>query len=776
MNRSALPTSAYGQRRRFRIEVTGAVQGVGFRPFVHRLAVSEELSGFVRNTAHGVEVEVEGALQALERFSLRLETETVAPAAVSGRRINEITPRGGREFMIAPSVPGMGELGVVLPDMAICEQCVAEIFDASNRRYRYPFTTCAQCGPRFSIMEGVPFDRERTTMRGFAMCAACQAEYDNPSSRRFHAQTNACPACGPQLTLLNAAGRECAIGYDAVRRAGDAIRSGSILAMKGLGGYQLLVDAGNDHAVRRLRERKHRPSKPFAIMAPCYEDAQTLAVISDEERRTLCSTAAPIVILRARGEGIAPSVAPANAWLGLMLPYTPLHHLLMHELGFAVVATSGNRGGEPIVADNLEAIEQLADVADGFLVHDRPIANPVDDSVARVIAGEATVLRHARGYAPLALRLPGHQTRDDAGTCLALGGHGKSAIALMSGSHVVLGPYIGDLEGAGARTAFARTVAAMTSLFSAEPRSAACDAHPDYWSSRFARHSLVTNIQHVPHHLAHVLACMVENNLEGPLLGVAWDGSGYGGDGTIWGGEFLWVQGNRYRQVGQLQPFRLPGGEVAAREVNRAAIGALFAVYGDVALTMTELRPIAHLSASEQQIYKTLLSGGFRSPWTSSAGRLFDAAAAMLGICATSSFEGEAAIALESAAANGESEHVLAAAMLREEQGRWIADWRPTLAALASASQRHEAPAALAAAFHDALAQVIVNVAERVGVGRVLLTGGCFQNARLTGGAVARLRAAGFDVWQHRRIPPNDGGLAVGQAAFAAQPMLEGPR
>jgi hydrogenase maturation protein HypF len=766
-----------GLRQRLQIEVTGAVQGVGFRPFVYRLAASEGLAGFVRNTGEGVLLEVEGPTHALARFVARLDAETVAPMAVSERRVRQIAPQGGGTFEIQASTREAGRLAVVLPDQAVCRECLAEMDDPGDRRYRYPFTTCMHCGPRFSIIEGMPYDRARTTMRRFILCTACQAEYDDPGSRRFHAETNACPLCGPRLMLWDAVGEERAAGGRALREAADALREGAIVAMKGLGGFQLLADARDEAAIRSLRLRKHRPSKPFAIMVPSCEDAVALAGMDAVERRLLCSAAAPIVLLRTRpGAGrIAHEVAPGNAWLGVMLPYTPLHHLLMCELGFPVVATSGNRGGELIVASEHEALERLGGLADCFLVHDRPILHPVDDSVVRVVAGEPVVLRHARGYAPLELALS-DQDGGDVPSCLALGGHGKSGIALSSAHQVVLGAYVGDLDYTEARAAFARSVDTMTALYGVTPRIVACDAHPDYHSTQFAQRQAPGPQrlpQHVPHHIAHVLSGMVDNALEGPLLGVAWDGSGYGGDRTAWGGEFLAVDGDHYRRVAHLQLFRLPGGEAAARQPNRAALGALHAIHGDSTMGMTHLQPVAAFAASERRLFAAMLGQGVCSPWTSSAGRLFDAAAAILGLCSRSSFEGEAAIALEGAATRATWAHPLAAAVLREEGGVLVADWRPTLASLAHAAGQPIPAGSLARGFHEALADLIVAVACRIGLRCVLLTGGCFQNALLAESTIERLRSAGFDGRGHHRVPPNDGGLAVGQAAFAVRPLTE---
>lgn len=785
---------------RLRIEAGGAVQGVGFRPFVHRLAVSEGLTGFVRNTAEGVALEIEGVAPALARFLARLEAELAPPAAMRARRVRRIAPTGQRDFSILPSrqerTPDQPRLPVVLPDLATCAACLAEIREPGNRRYRYPFTTCVQCGPRFSLIEDVPYDRARTTMRRFAMCAACQAEYDDPRSRRFHAETNACPRCGPQLRLWDAAGREIAAGDQALLGAAGALRDGVIVALKGLGGFQLLVDARNDLAVRRLRERKGRPTKPFALMVPDCEAAQALAEVDAAERQLLCSPAAPIVLLRARegairfspatgahGMGgvppsVAPSVAPLNPWLGIMLPYTPLHHLLMRELGAPVVATSGNRGGDPIVADETQALEQLAGLADLFLVHDRPIAHPVDDSVTRVIGGEPVVLRNARGYAPLVLSPNDEPDASPTPTptpTLALGGHGKSAVALAYAEQLVLGPYVGDLEGVRARTAFAGGIEAMRRLYRVRPQTVACDTHPDYHSTQVAERE-ASAVQYVPHHLAHVLAGMADNGLSAPLLGVAWDGSGYGGDGTVWGGEFILVKRDAYRRVAHLQPFRLPGGEAAVREPDRAALGALHAVFGDAMFddaSLAALPPIAALAPRERRVFAAMLTHGTHAPWTSSAGRLFDAVAALLGLCARSSFDGEAAIALEAAATCAAGLYPLAAPELGEARGQIVADWRPTLAALVRARLKGVDAADLAAGFHQALAQLVVEVAARVGEPRVLLSGGCFQNALLSERATAGLRAAGLAVWRHHRVPPNDGGLAAGQAAFARHPLME---
>lgn len=757
-------------RRRWQIHLTGAVQGVGFRPFVHRLAVSEGLGGFVRNTSEGVLIEVEGTLQALERFQSRLEAEVASPACIHEIWTYWLNARGQQDFVIASSTSSGRRAAVVLSDLATCPQCLRELTDPADRRYRYPFITCVHCGPRYSVIEATPYDRTRTTMDRFGMCSACREEYTDPASRRFHAETNACPDCGPQLALWEAGGEVQSTGDEALMEAVRRLREGAVIGLKGLGGFQLLGDARNETAVQRLRERKHRPGKPFALMVPALADASALAQITPEEERLLVSPAAPIVLLRA-GAGareLAPGIAPASPLLGIMLPCTPLHHLLMQALGFPVVATSGNRGGEPIVTDEEQALQRLAGLADAFLVHDRPIARRVDDSVARVMAGREVVLRCARGYAPLSVAYPPARK-----TSLGLGGHHKNSLALAGSGRLVLGPHVGDLDNAAARADYLRSLESMTALYVLKAHTLACDTHPDYYTSLVAE-SRDSPVRHVPHHLAHVLAGMADNGLKAPVLGVAWDGTGYGNDGSIWGGEFIAVEGERYRRAAHLLRFRLPGGEAGVREPRRAAFGVLHAVYGDGLLSMTDLPPLAAFAPAERTVLATMLARGVNSPPTSSAGRLFDAVASLLGLCHKASFEGQAGMAVEYAAERaGGRLHSLVPAGITEEGDMLVIDWRPTLSSLVEAYRASAGVEPLAAGFHDALIEALVSVAARTGINHVLLTGGCFQNARLTEGAVWMLREAGMEPAWHRRIPPNDGGLAAGQAAFAAHPLHE---
>lgn len=753
---------------RLRLDVLGAVQGVGFRPFVYRLACAEELHGFVRNTGEGVRIEIEGMSAAMARFLTRLEAELPPRAVIQEQRTRRLAPTGDRGFVVAPSDLEGAPSAPVMPDLATCPDCLREILDPTDRRFVYPFTTCMHCGPRYSILRSLPYDRERTAMDGFPLCDACRTEYQDPSSRRFHAEAIACPDCGPQLALWDRGGREVAVRAAALRAAVDALRCGLIVAVKGLGGYQLLVAACNEAAVQRLRQRKRRPRKPLALMFPSLRAAEAVAQISALESALLLSPESPIVLLRAKlaAASLAPSIAPANPYLGIMLPYTPLHHLLLREYALPMVATSGNSSDEPMVTRDDEALQRLSGVADCFLVHNRPILRAVDDSIMRVMAGRELILRRARGYAPMAIRRANVQT-----PLLALGGQQKNTLATGFGGQIFLGPHVGDLSGSQARRACDRMASELTALHGLEPAGIACDAHPNYYTSRVAERYAVP-IARVPHHLAHVLSCMVDNELEGPMLGVAWDGTGYGGDNTVWGGEFLRLDTQHYRRFGHLQSFALPGGEAAIREPRRCALGALYALFGADAFGMTELAAVASFAPEMRIVLAAMLARGINSPLTSSAGRLFDALASMLDLCQSATFEGEAAMAVEFAAERAGVGGELPTPVLIEQGRGYVIDWRPMLRGLI-AKRGKASSESLAAAVHDSLAQSIVAVAERAGTTRVLLTGGCFQNARLTECAVGRLRAAGFEPYWHRRIPPNDGGLAAGQIAFAARPLCQ---
>lgn len=563
---------------RLAIEAQGVVQGVGMRPFVHRVAARHRLVGWVRNSPGAVRIEVQGDRESLRSFVRTLEQECPSPAVVRRIEVREIEEREEASFQILDSAGGL-YAGPGLPaDLAVCAECAVEMDTPGSRRYRYPFTNCARCGPRFTIVESLPYDRERTSMRGFAMCADCAAEYHCPSDRRFHAQPIACPACGPRLSLLSADGLVIARGDQALRRAALAVRSGQVLALKGIGGFQLVVDATSGDAVARLRARKHREAKPLAVMFPSPEAVRRSCKLSADEERALASPAAPIVLLRRDGDGVADEVAPDNPRIGAMLPCSPLHRLLLGEVARPIVCTSGNLSDEPMCVTEDEALHRLGGVADVFLVHDRPVARPADDSVATVGPQGLTLLRRARGWAPLPVRLS-----EPTPLVLALGAHLKSTVALAIRGEVVVSQHLGDLHTAEGATRMARTARELLRFYDVRPELVACDLHPDYPSSRLAEEIASAHgvpLARVQHHHAHVAACIAEHGLRGAALGVAWDGSGLGEDGTLWGGEFLRCEGSRARRIAHLRTFPLPGGERAMREPARAALGLLHEMTG----------------------------------------------------------------------------------------------------------------------------------------------------------------------------------------------------
>lgn len=708
---------------RFRVHVYGAVQGVGFRPFVYRLAKELGLAGTVMNSTSGAFVEVEGPESDCLAFLEQMRADCPRPAWIAGFEVSTLEPVGLTDFQIAESDDDGICTATVLPDLATCPECLSELFDPRDRRYGYPFVNCTHCGPRFTIVEGIPYDRCNTTMRGFVMCKSCAAEYGSPEDRRFHAQPNACPVCGPHLS-------------EPLEAAVRLLREGSIVALKGIGGFQLLVDARNDEAVRRLRGRKLREQKPFAVMFPDVKSVLDYCRADDAEIRSLTSAAAPIVLLERRtGSVLSPSVSAGSPWIGAMLPYSPLHHLLLRSFAGPVVATSGNRSEEPIATTNEEATERLAGIADGFVLHNRPIARHADDSVVRISGGQEVVLRRARGYAPMPVRVPRSLPR-----VLALGAHLKSAVAIGSGQQIVLSQHIGDLDSPESRDAFVRTLNDLRSLYRFTPDVVACDLHPDYFSSIFAE-TLGCPVIRVQHHQAHVAACAAENDIDGDYLGVAWDGTGYGPDGTIWGGEFLACTGGTFERIAHLRPFRLPGGDTAIRDCRRSAASVLF----ECGLPVEDRR------------LASLLESASHSPVTTSAGRLFDGVAAITGVASTNAYEGQAAMFLEAAAASAGASGV--SYELPFEGGQL--DWRPMIAAIAG-DARTRTPEEIARGFHDALARAIVRVATAYGFKRVVLSGGVFQNVLLV-----NLVRSMMDVKTHCRIPPNDGGIAAGQVVIA---------
>lgn len=746
------------------LRVRGTVQGVGFRPFVHRTAVQLGLHGWVRNDAEGVLIRAVGEPGRIEALHRALLAE--APAAA---RITEVAPRpptpddqpAGTGFVIADSDGRAGLRSAALPpDLALCADCRRELLDPQDRRHRYPFLNCTQCGPRYSIIESLPYDRPRTAMRVFRMCPACRQEYQNPADRRFHAEPNACALCGPRLTLTDPAGDTLATGDDAVTVAAVALQAGKIVAVKGIGGFHLMCDAGNDTAVRTLRHRKHREEKPFAVMFPDLASLRVCTASSPAAESLLQSPAAPIVLVPRRPEApLATALAPGNPWIGAMLPYAPLHALLLAAAARPLVATSANYAEEPLCTDNAEARERLLGVADLHLVHDRPIRHAVDDSVVRLVpGGDPILLRRARGYAPSPFRLPTPLAR----TLLCVGAEQKSTVALAARDQIVLSPHLGDLGLLGTEQAFERAVATLRQLHTAEPDLVVHDKHPDYSSTRFALRQALPTLA-VQHHLAHLLACLLDNN-ETPddVLGVTWDGTGYGEDGTIWGGEFILLKAGRAERFARLRPFRLPGGAAAIRDAGRVALALAYEM-GD----FDAMAARGHYSPEECSVLRVMVERGLNSPLCSSAGRLFDGAGALLGLGRRNAFEGQTPLAVEAAALRGLDRagalpfQVIPAVT---PGARLEVDWHPVVEALLDP---HPDPEAGAAAFHRGLAHAIAAVARAAGAGTVALTGGCFQNALLHALTVEALQADGFRVLVHRHLPPNDNAIAAGQALAA---------
>jgi hydrogenase maturation protein HypF len=763
------------------LRVRGTVQGVGFRPFVFRVAQGLGIAGWVRNDADGVTILAEGSPQALVQLQEALRAEAPASAVVDAVVVEPGRPAGHRTFTIDTGGPAARPLARVPHDLATCAACRRELSDPGDRRFGYSFNNCTGCGPRYSVIESLPYDRPRTSMKLFFMCGECEGEYATPGDRRFHAQPIACSTCGPRVVLLDRGGRAQGSGADAVVAAAGLIRDGRIVAIKGLGGFQLLARADRSDPVTRLRVRKGRPSKPLAVMVGSLEAADRLCEVGPAECRLLASPRNPIALLGPpRGDGgLASELAPRLSSVGVLLPTTPLHHLLLAEAVLPVVATSGNRGDEPIAIDEHEALRSLAGIADAFLTHDRPIARRVDDSVARVIAGRPVVIRLARGYAPwplppveqIARSLPG----PGAAPLLATGGHQKVAVALWSGSQAVLGPHIGDMDGATTRAGFEELVDDLSSLYDFRPAALACDLHPDSFTTRWAAGRGLPVIR-VQHHHAHAAAAMVEHGLLArEVLALTWDGTGYGPDGTVWGGEVLRARVDRYVRVASLRTFPLPGNERAVREPRRVALGLLALTLGEEAV-LGDSRLLARLGLAPGDA-RTLLQmarRGVNTPWTSSVGRLFDAVACLVLGAHEVSYEGEAAAWLESAVDPG-----ITGAYdlpLRPPGHRGGAgdptiprgDWRPMVSALLADLLRGEFPGVMAARFHNALARWAADVAAREPGLDVVLGGGCFQNRRLAEATLQAVRnATAARVHGPGQIPPGDGGLAAGQLAVA---------
>lgn len=753
------------------IEVTGLVQGVGFRPFVYSLATALELRGFVQNRGAHVFVDVEGEPGALRTFVERLTLESPANAAIDRLRRQPLALAHHQRFLIAGSEAALDAGVRVPPDVATCDECLREMSDPANRRYGHAFITCTACGPRFSIVTKMPYDRAGTAMGAFAMCAACHGEYSDPRDRRFHAQAIACPHCGPVLTARDRLAIK-AHSAAAVAMAVTVLRDRGIVAIKGLGGFHLACDATSDAAVAELRRRKGRDARPFAVMVPDADGRRLAAATGATTLAAVTSSERPIVLVpksaieNGLGTRLSPNVADGCPAVGVLLPYTPIHHLLLQGVGGPLVMTSGNRSDEPMVCDDEVARDQLGSIADLFLTHDRRIESRCDDSVVRVDANQASPVRRARGYAPSPLKLAEHVTA----AVLAVGGHLKNTFCLAAGPYAYVSPHIGNLETPASYQALGSAVSQLSALLSVAPEVVAHDRHPDYLSTRFAMEFPASRRIAVQHHHAHVLSCVAEHQCTEPVIGVAFDGAGLGDDGATWGGEFLVVEGVEYRRAAHLSYVPLPGGDVAAREPWRMAVAHLAAAYGP------GLGPLGDALASRVtsprlDFVQQMVARGICSPPTSSMGRLFDAVAALIDLRDAAGFEGQAAMELEAIAASSTSLSYRFDPSTASDA--WTIDAAPVIRQIATDVAAGRSRADISAAFHDAVGNMIADVAGRIarqtGIRRVALTGGVFQNARLSRHAAQSLASEGLDVLEHRKVPCNDGGLSLGQALMAVR-------
>jgi hydrogenase maturation protein HypF len=776
---------------RRRLEVCGVVQGVGFRPFVYRIAKRFDIRGWVLNSSDGVVIEAEGIDSYFEGFLRALRTELPPLARIDRLIVSDQAPCGDRDFVIQHSLAMHGHFALVPPDIATCADCAADFTSPDNRRFEYPFTNCTNCGPRYSIIRDIPYDRSNTTMAVFPMCARCREEYESPLNRRFHAEPNACPDCGPWLTLLSAEELapmcdrppglspphdelqciSCHASASILDRARCLLRQGQILALKGLGGFHIACDATNERSVSLLRERKRRSGKAFAVMVPSMAVAERLCILTDADRSLLAGAHRPIVLLpRYENSPIAASVAPGNARLGIMLPYTPLHHLLFDGSYDALVMTSGNMSEEPIVSRNQEAWPRLHTLADYFLLHNRDIEARVDDSVFQIFEGREYPVRRSRGYAPnpIELAVPLAEV-------LACGGELKNTLCLTKERYAILSQHIGDLENVETMEFFRETLAHLRRFFRVAPVAAAHDLHPNYLSTRFALEESGLRPIGVQHHHAHIASCMADNGIDGPVIGVALDGTGYGIDGKIWGGEFLICNFLDFERRGHLRYMPLAGGDSAVRQPWRSALAYLRAAFGERALSLP-LPLFRDVPPKSLRVVDAMIARSIQTVETSSCGRLFDAVSSLLGIRHETTYEGQAAIELEMAATGTSANSAYPFAI--EPSNPFQIDMRPAIEAIVHDFVGGAAIGEISARFHLTMAKVIVECCQRIraatNLGRVCLSGGTFQNLRLLSHSVTGLREAGFEVFTHRRVPTNDGGLALGQAVIASSRLKSG--
>jgi len=760
------------------INVRGIVQGVGFRPFVYGLAVEHNLKGWVYNTSEDVKIEIEGDKEAVEQFVRELEIKAPPLAKIENINIEYNPPRYYKKFEIRRSQTQEGKYQLISPDIATCRPCLDELLSPEDRRYRYPFTNCTNCGPRFTIIEEMPYDRPKTTMRSFQMCSQCQAEYDNPLDRRFHAQPNACSRCGPRVELVDNQGNSITES-NPLTAASQFLKQGKILAIKGLGGFLLVCDATNDNVVKKLRSRKKRSSKPFAVMVTDIDEAQKHCHVSPEEENLLTSPQSPIVLMKWREESsVSLEVAPNLRFLGVMLPYTPLHHLLLRDTGLPLVMTSGNLSEEPIARDNDEALKRLSGVADYFLIHNRDIYSRYDDSVAMIERETSQLVRRARSYSPYPISLP-FETKQ----VLGCGAEEKNTFCLTRDNYAFLSQHIGDMENIETLEHFDNSISMYKRLFRLEPEIIAHDLHPDYLATKYAWGLSESGVKLVPvqHHHAHIASCMADNGMNTPVIGVAFDGTGMGADGNIWGGEFLVADYRDYERVGHLEYLPLPGGAAAIKRPCRTAIAYILTLLGENTLDaiftreakQSRLTSVGRVTAIEMDVIKQQVEKRINSPLTSSMGRLFDTISALLGIRGEIDYEGQAAVELEMAAY--EEDYVRIQKnypySIIKEDGIRVVHLKDLFEAVMEDLGQDISKERISVKFHNTIARMIDEmcrlIANEAGINQVALSGGVFQNRLLLRKTIKLLESSGFQVFTHRQVPCNDGGISLGQAAIA---------
>ncbi len=743
-------------KQSWQIQIKGLVQGLGFRPFIYRLAKELNLNGWVNNSAEGVIIQINSNKEALSQFIELIQSKKPELSIINTLTIKQISKKQFNDFSVIKSQLSKDKTALVLPDLATCKDCLKEILDPNDRRYRYPFTNCTNCGPRFSIIEAIPYDRHLTSMKTFKMCPACQSEYDDPTDRRFHAQPNACPECGPKVELWDKKGHVLAEHDQAITSCAQLIQQGKIVAVKGIGGFHLMCNAQDESALLTLRKRKSRKSKPFAVLFSNLEQIKHYCFVNDFEEKELTSIRAPIVLLKQK-QSLAPPVSPHNSWIGAFLPFSPLHWILTQELNSPVVATSGNQSEEPICTDEHEALDALNEIADFFLVHNRPILRHVDDSIVKIINNHPVLFRRSRGYAPLPVAVNFKQQET-----LAVGSHLKNTFSFLRNDFVYMSQHLGDLETKKSIFAFNQEIKNFQNFFDLKPKTIHCDLHPDYYSSQYAQ-QLSRPVFPIQHHEAHVFSCMNDNKINGPLLAIAWDGTGLGHDNTIWGGEFFSVTDqNKISRVGSLRPFCLPGGDLATKEPWRI----LASLLSNLNLPQSLISSLESLKAFQTKIpfLYEMIEKKIHSPFCSSIGRLFDAMACLLNLHTHIDFEGQASIALEQLAEKSSNKlNPYSIKLDQSKSGLKLWDWRLTFEeALCDLSNKVPSDE-IAMKFHLTCAELIFKMSSSYKQNRICLSGGCFQNAILVENTIALCQKNNIEVFIHKQVPPNDGGLSLGQ-------------